>query len=82
MPLNGNLESIRQSDGKLPAFAWPGGYPIIYLTEDGDVLCPECANIDSADLKYYNVYLEGPIEYCYDCGKEIEGAYGDVGGEP
>ena len=34
----------RNSDGKLAEFAWPGGYPIYYLTEDNGVLCPGCAN--------------------------------------
>jgi hypothetical protein len=28
----------------LPAFAWPGGYQIVYFTEDGETACPECAN--------------------------------------
>ena len=35
---------IRHSDGRLPAFAWPGGYPLLYLTADGGALCPSCAN--------------------------------------
>jgi hypothetical protein len=50
------LESLRvlmESDdqgkpGELPAFAWPGGYTMYYLTAAGDVLCPACA---TADLK-------------------------------
>jgi hypothetical protein len=25
-----------------PAFAWPGGYPIGYVTDDGAVLCAGC----------------------------------------
>ncbi len=38
----------------LPAFAWPGGYPIVYLFTDGGIICPDCANeniveIDSAN---------------------------------
>jgi hypothetical protein len=28
----------------LPAFAWPGGYPIFYVFTDGGCICPECAN--------------------------------------
>lgn len=27
-----------------PKFAWPGGYPLFYLTEDGGVLSPKAAN--------------------------------------
>lgn len=34
----------RNDDGTLPAFAWPGGYPIYYLFADGEVCCPDCAN--------------------------------------
>lgn len=32
----------------LPAFAWPGGYPIIYVFRDGGVMCPKCVN-DNVD---------------------------------
>lgn len=28
----------------LPAFAWPGGYPLYYFFADGGVCCPKCAN--------------------------------------
>lgn len=34
-------------DGKLPAITFPGGYSILYLTVDGDSLCPDCANGDA-----------------------------------
>ena len=30
--------------GELPSYAWPGGYQILYLTEDNGILCPDCAN--------------------------------------
>lgn len=33
----------RTSDNKLPAYAWPGGYPIIYIDRDCSVLCADCA---------------------------------------
>lgn len=35
------LEVSRQP---LPAFAWPGGYPLYYPFSDGGVCCPECVN--------------------------------------
>lgn len=38
------LTEIRQTDGKLPAYAWPGGYAIAYLMDDGEFLCADCAN--------------------------------------
>ena len=27
----------------LTPYAWPGGYPIVYVDERGKLLCPECA---------------------------------------
>lgn len=44
------LKRVRKAIGlpvcrePLPAFAWPGGYPIYYLFADGGVCCPACAN--------------------------------------
>ncbi len=29
------------------AYAWPGGYPIGYLMDDGECLCAQCMNDDS-----------------------------------
>ena len=70
----------RDETGKLPAFAWPGGYPMYYFDKHGDVLCPRCANReidDSAAIVNGGVYWEGPIIQCDDCGEDIESAYGD-----
>ena len=81
----------RNSDGKLPAHVWPGGYPLIYLTEDGGVLCPACANgangseasvEPDADpgwkLLAGEIHYEGPPEICDHCGAAVESAYGEV----
>lgn len=27
-----------------PSYAWPGGYPVGYGTDDGDILCADCVN--------------------------------------
>lgn len=69
----------RDADGNLPAYAWPGGYPIIYLTRDGLTLCPACANdADTSDpVVAGDVYWEGPALICDDAGETIESAYGD-----
>jgi len=70
---------------KLPAYAWPGGYPIVYLDMSNDTYCPDCAQaaLDNPDefddYKPHDwfVYWEGlPIE-CAECGTQIESAYGD-----
>lgn len=52
-----DLDAIRDSNGDLPAYAWPGGYPVTYIiadggegypvtyiTADGGDLCAACAN--------------------------------------
>ena len=34
----------KYSDDILPSFAWPGGYALAYVDDDGSVLCADCAN--------------------------------------
>lgn len=38
------MQITREENGKLAAFAWPGGYEIHYVTADGGTLCYQCAN--------------------------------------
>lgn len=38
------LAEIRDDNGLLPTYAWPGGYPVFYLAADNGILCPDCAN--------------------------------------
>ena len=75
------LTMLRESttDGSLPSHAWPGGYQLMYLTEDGLFVCPKCANKpDTSDpVTAGDVYWEGPTLACEDCGEPIESAYGD-----
>ena len=75
----------------LPAFAWPGGYPIVYVCSDGGTLCADCVNreVDNIDdstrrklrdgwaLAGCDVHYEGPPIICNHCNAEIESAYGD-----
>lgn len=71
----------RDEDGQLASYAWPGGYPLYYLSENGLVLCPGCANdedkaegdpVIAADANW-----EDPDFYCEDCERRIESAYAD-----
>jgi hypothetical protein len=39
---------------ELPAYAWPGGYPILYVFADGGACCPACANRNIADIDSAN----------------------------
>ncbi len=80
---------IRDTNGRFPAYAWPGGYQIIYVTADGGVLCPDCANRDNGSeastdpatepgwrLECCDVLYEGRIP-CDHCGAAIVGSYED-----
>jgi hypothetical protein len=80
----------RMENGQFPAFAWPGGYPIVYLVADGSVICPDCANGENGSeaspesedeqwkLVDFHVHYEGPPQCCEHCGVEVESAYGEV----
>jgi hypothetical protein len=81
-----NLTDIRNAnDGKLPAYAWPGGYPMYYLAKDNRVLCPKCANEFTPDRDNdeqlepvaYGVNWEDSALYCEHCNARIESAYGE-----
>lgn len=74
-----HLGAIRDEAGALPAYAWPGAYPMIYYTVGGLAVCPACANeADTSDpVADGETYDEGPTVPCDDCGKLIESSYGD-----
>lgn len=67
-------------DGKLPAFAWPGGYPLFYVTEQNTILCPEHASVESDYndelISAVDVNWEDPELYC-EHGERIESAYAE-----
>lgn len=71
----------------LPAYAHPGGYPIMYVDKSNNTICPACANAMRHDEYgnaplWYDVYWEGPALQCEECGSAIESAYGDPDEEP
>jgi len=78
-------ELTRDSDGKLPAFAWPGGYPMFYLDKQGSTLCANCATKSLVDIEFAedfgatdcDVHWEGQPLICEECNCEIESAYGE-----
>ena len=74
-------------NGKLQSYAFPGGYPLYYVTDDGGVLCPDCANEnigltdDPNDPQWFIIgatinYEDGCL-FCNHCHKRIESAYLD-----
>lgn len=81
------LDSDNQGKpGELPAFAWPGGYPMFYTTASADTLCAACATAellaedsDDPPVEYgaYGATDDYPEddEHCTNCGDVIaEGA--------
>ena len=77
------LDMLRTTtpDGTLPAYAWPGGYQMVYWTRDGVIVCPRCANDpDTSDpVVAGDIFWEGAPIACEDGGEMIESAYGDPG---
>ena len=78
--VEGRAKSILDDDGKLPNYAWPGGYPIFYVDKENNILCPECANKGdeySFPIVDFDINYEDKTLYCDDCSRHIESAYGD-----
>lgn len=83
------IELPRDRDGKLSAFAWPGGYELHYLADDGGMFCYQCANGENGSLASnladpgtgwrivgWGFHWEGEPEYCSHCSREIRSEYG------
>lgn len=72
------VEAVKSGELKeLPHNTFPGAYPLYYVTEHGDILCPTCANKHIDEVTNYDAYMEGEPIVCDDCGAHIESAYGD-----
>jgi len=88
------LEAI-VPNGTADSYAWPGGYPIYYVCNDGEVLCPSCVtkeyvqikestltgSHDGWELAGRDINWEDPDLYCAHCNKRIESAYAEVSDE-
>lgn len=67
--------------GKAEPYAWPGGYPIGYVCNDGELLCAACVNDpsnpvhldgepDGWRIEGYSVLHESENgEWCAHCNK-------------
>jgi len=67
------------ADGSLMGIV-PGGYPVMYMTDFGNLLCATCATETMQD-EYETImdgliYYEGDSLFCDECNAEIESAYG------
>jgi hypothetical protein len=71
-------------------YAWPGGYPLYFVCDDGGALCPACVKAERRSIldSIANGYRDGwrvvgiDVNWedadltCDHCGKAIESAYG------
>ena len=77
------LDSARNKDGTLQHFAWPGGYDIRYLCQDGEVVCAKCANEWTPDEwegqapETPFIDWEGSGHDCSNCNEHLPSEYGD-----
>lgn len=68
-----SIERFRDSDGELIAYAWPGGYQVVYYTKDGSELCPECAQKFDKEIRR----LEPLYNRAYDANETGTGSSND-----
>ena len=71
----------------VPTVAFPGLYPIYYITRDCVCLCPDCVNDnlalcadtdnDNWCVEISDVNWENPELYCDNCDCRIPSAYAD-----
>lgn len=76
--------------------AWPGGYPLFFVTSDGGCLCHRCG-VENKDLivesikdgaddgwrvEAQEVNWEDPELFCDGCGERIESAYAEPDDSP
>lgn len=59
----------------LPSYAWPGGYPLIYVFADGGVICPDCVNSEIAEIDSAMRCPEGNKPHRSGCGGWALGGY-------
>ena len=50
-----------------------GGYPVIYITDDGSLLCGKCAG----EYDEGHAHHEGDPIHCDECNEAVESAYGN-----
>jgi hypothetical protein len=82
------IEDLKnQNEGSIPEFAWPGGYPMYYITSDGGVLSPKavveneslCSDPDDPQWHIigHQINWEDENLTCDHTGDRIPSAYGE-----
>ena len=82
--------SLRLADSLSRApFAWPGGYPLHAITNDGAALCRHCCaterlyiatttGCDGWNVLSHAINWEDPELFCDHCSGRIESAYAEA----
>ena len=70
-------KEMRMENGRLPNYAFPGGYPLFYFDKGDSVLCPECANEEESLPSEADINYEDDSLYCDECSRRIESAYAE-----
>ena len=76
-----HVAGIADENGRLPAYAWPGGYQLFYVDNHDCVLCPDCANdhdnYGGGTVVAYDINYEDATLSCDACNKWIDPSYLD-----
>ena len=85
------MNSRELRDAIRTRYAWPGGYPMAVLMDDGTAVCMDCAKSEYKQIAHSNrhnirdgwmpeavfINWEDVDCYCAHCNKQIESAYGE-----
>jgi hypothetical protein len=72
-------------------YAWPGGYPVYFVCDDGSSLCTKCVNEERRNILESiarksrdgwrvigaDINYEDNMLHCEHCNERIESAYAD-----
>jgi hypothetical protein len=72
-------------------YAWPGGYPMYFICDDGGALCCNCVRTERRNILEsiasksrdgwrvvaLDINWEDSTLYCDHCNEQIESAYGE-----
>jgi acetyl-CoA carboxylase alpha subunit len=72
-------------------YAWPGGYPLFFICDDGGALCCDCVKTERRNIlesvahnhkdgwkvAALDINYEDTGLHCDHCSKQIESAYGE-----
>ena len=89
MTINSTLEFKKAL--RVGPYAWPGGYPLFFICDDGGYLCCKCARTEAYEIMRsiirkqsdgwrvvgQDVNWEDSHAHCEHCGDRIESAYGE-----